>query len=228
MLFTFAPMTIWFKETLGILAKEWRLEWRQKYALVGLMMYALVMVFAVSLVSGGDIEPSIWNMLFWILLLFVSVNAVAKSFMAESKGQVYYLYTLAGPTPVLSAKLLFNFLVLLAAGLVSFTGFIFFSPIEIGNISLFLLGLVAGCLGFSVNLTLVSSITAGAGNKSTLFAVLSFPLTLPLLMASMKVTETAIEGKGIESCLQEFAFIPGFIVIIAAVSFILFPSLWRE
>ena len=221
-------MNTWLKETSAVLLKEWRLEWRQKYALVGLLMYAIVMVFAVSLVSGGDIEPGTWNMLFWILLLFVSVNAVAKSFMAESRGQVYYLYTLAGPAAVLSAKLVFNFLILVAAGLVSFAGFIFFSPIVIGNVPLFMLGLALGCLGFSANLTLVSSITSGAGNKSTLFAVLSFPLTLPLLMSSMKVTETAIEGQGIEACMQEFLFIPGFIVIITAVSFILFPSLWRE
>ncbi len=221
-------MATWLRETTALLEKEFRVEWKQKYAMNGLFLYAIVMVFIVSLAIGNQMEPEFWNLLFWILMLFISVNAVARSFMAESKGQMLYQFNLAGPSAVFFSKLIYNFLVLLAAGFVTAFFCQFFNPQEIRQPGLYFFGVFLGAIGFSSNLTLVSSITSSAGNKSTLFAVLSFPLTLPLMLSLIRITKNAMEGENWSDSSPDLIFTATFIVIISSVSFILFPSLWRE
>ena len=44
----------------------------------------------------ASLKNEIWNALFWIVQLFVSVNAVAKSFLQDSKGRMLYYYTISG------------------------------------------------------------------------------------------------------------------------------------
>jgi hypothetical protein len=41
-------------------------------------------------------EGDVWNGLFWTIQIFVCVNAVAKSFLQESRARMLYFYTIAG------------------------------------------------------------------------------------------------------------------------------------
>src|SRR6185503_19426055 len=104
-----------FSHLFALMGKEMRLEWKQKYALSGLLLYSVTMVFLVGFAFQEGLSTSVWNVVFWIILLFISVNAIARSFMGESQGQNLYLYTLAGPGAIIAAKLLYN--CLLMAGL---------------------------------------------------------------------------------------------------------------
>ena len=70
----------YFKEISFLFRKEMMLEWRQKYALGGILLYVTSTVFVVFL-SFVKVLPDVWNALFWIISLFASVNAVAKSFV---------------------------------------------------------------------------------------------------------------------------------------------------
>ena len=59
--------------------KDFLLEWRQKYSLYGLLLYLVSAVFTINMLQEKP-EAETWSSLFWIILLFMSVNAVAKSF----------------------------------------------------------------------------------------------------------------------------------------------------
>lgn len=161
-------------------------------------------------------------------MLFVAINAVAKSFMGESRGISLYLYSLASPYSIIAAKWLYNALLLIIIGSFTFLIFQFFSPVEIKGLGLFLSIVILGSMGFASNLTLVSAIAAKAENKATILAILSFPLTIPLLLTAISAGRKAIEGQPIAESFSQLGFMAIFIVIIAIVSFILFPFLWRE
>ncbi len=46
----------------------------------------------------GQPEEKVWNGLFWMIQLFICVNAVAKSFLQESQGRMlYFLYCCRRP-----------------------------------------------------------------------------------------------------------------------------------
>src|SRR3712207_2036871 len=116
-----------FKETQALLFKEILLEWRQKYALNGMLLYIVstVLICYMSFnLRGGSITPTTWNTVFWIILLFTSVNAVAKSFMQERYGRFIYYYTLVSPQGIILSKIMYNSLLML---LLAFVGYGFYS-----------------------------------------------------------------------------------------------------
>jgi heme exporter protein B len=80
--------------------KEVTLEWRQKYALSGMLLYVVSTVFVCYLsfnLRRNQLTPIVWNTLFWIILLFTAVNAIAKSFSQERYGRLLYYYNLCSP-----------------------------------------------------------------------------------------------------------------------------------
>jgi heme exporter protein B len=71
-------------------------------------------------------EPAVWNGLFWVIQLFICINAVAKSFLQESRGRMLYFYSIAGPTVFILSKLLFNVILMALMSLTSLLLFTLF------------------------------------------------------------------------------------------------------
>jgi heme exporter protein B len=212
------------RETGPLLRKEFLLEWRQKYALNGLLLYAATMVFVICLsLFQKQPDPKVWNVILWLIMLFVGVNAVAKSFMGESQGQMLYLYQMASPQAIVFSKLIYNSILLLGLTWVSYLLYRLFSGQGPDDPWQYVTILSLGALGFAANLTLVSAIAARGRNQATLIAVLGFHL-LNGIMASA----ACLEGKGWALTWPSMAFSAVFFVLLTLVSFLLFPYLWRE
>ena len=216
-----------FHQIKCLVAKEIKLEIRNKYALGGILLYVVSTIFVSYLSFKKVINPSTWNALFWIILLFASINGVAKSFLIETKGKLIYLYTLVSPQAVILSKIIYNLLLLIVlSGLCLIVYSIFIGNI-IQDLSLFLLTLFLGSMGFSSILTMVSAISSKTNNNFTLMAILSFPLLIPLLMVLIKLSRNAIDG--LENWDINFLLVLMFLnVIIIALSYILFRYLWRD
>ena len=112
-----------------LIEKEINLEWKQKYAFNGLLLYVGATVFICYLSFREILEVPVWNALFWIIQLFAGVNAIAKSFLQESRGRMLYYYILADPKAIILSKIIYNFLLML---LLSVFNFLFYSLL-IGN-----------------------------------------------------------------------------------------------
>jgi heme exporter protein B len=96
---------------LTLFRKDWMLEMRQQYAFYGVLLYIASTVFVLYL-AMGETEVETWNALFWITQLFVCINAIAKSFLQESRGRMLYFYTISHPSEFVFAKLLYNVLLM--------------------------------------------------------------------------------------------------------------------
>lgn len=216
-----------FTQIKYLIAKEVKLEMRNKYALGGILIYVVSTVFVSYLCFKQIINPATWNALFWIILLFASINAVAKSFINETSGRTLYLYTLTGPQAVILSKIIYNSLLLIVlSGLCLFTYTLFIGNL-IQDSGLFLLTLFLGSLGFSSLLTMVSAIASKTSNNFTLMAILSLPIMLPLLMVLIKLSKNAIDG--LELWDWNSLLILMFLnVIIVSLSYLLFRYLWRD
>jgi heme exporter protein B len=219
------------KEIWSLVRKEMLLEWRQKYALNGILLYLVSTVFVCYLsfrLRQNQLNPITWNALFWIILLFTSVNAAAKSFLQESDGRQFYYYTLAGAHSIILSKMIYNSLLMSLLGLL---GFLFYSLV-LGNPVqdqwLFILNLLLGCIGLGSALSMVAAIAAKAQNNSTLMAVLSFPVVLPLLLMLIKTSKNAMDGLATTASYDELSIIASMNVIVVATAYLLFPSLWRS
>src|ERR1700759_5283645 len=105
--------------------KDLLLEMRQQYTFYGILLYVTATVFVLYL-SMGQPEGAVWKGLFWMIQLFICVNAVAKSFLQEGRGRLLYFYSIAGARDFIVAKLLFNALLMLLMSLVSLLLFMVF------------------------------------------------------------------------------------------------------
>lgn len=96
------------------------------------------------------------------------------------------------------------------------------------NLGLFILDIILAGTGFSLALTLLSGIASKAGNNVTLMAVLSFPVILPILLLVINIAHTAIFDGSFDSAQKDVLVLFAVDAILGAVSYVLFPYLWRS
>lgn len=216
-----------FQQIGVLLHKEIILEWRSKYALNGILLYVVSTIF-VCYLSFKQIDPLTWNALFWIIMLFASINAISKSFVQESRARQLYYYTLASPQAIIISKIVYNVLLMLVLGsLAIFVYSIVFSN-PLGDPTYYYLAVILGSISFSTVFTMISAIASRAGNNGTLMAILSFPVIIPLLILLIKLSKNAMDGLDRSVSLDEIGVLAAINLIVVTVSLLLFPFLWRE
>ncbi|TAH43703.1 MAG: ABC transporter permease [Bacteroidetes bacterium] len=220
--------TILFNEINFLIKKEIQQEWKQKYAFQGLLLYVVSTVFVCYLSFKQIIDPPTWNALFWIILLFAGVNAVAKSFMQESRGRLLYYYTLADARSIIMAKTIYSLLLMITLSVISLFFYSLFVGSPIVNYPMYFLAMALGSAGFATVLSMVSAIASKAGSNATLMAVLSFPILIPLLMTTIRFSKNAMDGLAWSVNVNFMIILVSLNVLVIALSYLLFPYLWRE
>ena len=210
----------------SLIKKDLLLEVRQQYSFYGILLYIIATIFVLYM-TIREPEAKVWNGLFWIIQLFICINAVAKSFLQETRGRMLYFYSIVNPRDFILAKLVFNSVLML---LMSFLSILLFS-LFLGNpvqkalpfIGLVLLG------GWSLSLvfTFLSAIAAKAQQNAAIMAILGFPIIIPQLMLLMQLANTVFSDKtGIASSTLLLIVMLDVLVVMLAV--ILFPFLWKD
>jgi heme exporter protein B len=216
------------KEISTLIQKEILLEWRQRYALGGMFLYVITTVFICFLSFKNVIDAHAWNALFWIIVLFASVNASAKSFLQESKGRLLYYYTISSPQAFILSKIIYNAVLMLILSVACFSFYSLFMGNMVENLPLFFLIVVLGSVGISSLLTMISAIASKANNNFTIMAILAFPIIMPILITVIKLSQNAINGTDFSYNLKYFAVLFSLDVITAILSYLLFPYLWKD
>lgn len=218
----------WQGETLLLLRKEVQLELRQKYALGGVLLYVVSAAFAVYMALGQQVGGAVWAALYWIVVLFASVNAVAKSFIQENSARQLYYYALARPSAVLFSKIIYNTALLFFIGLLS----LFVLSVVLGNPvknqGLFLGTVALGSLGFSIAFTFLSAIAAKARQSATLMAILSFPIILPTLLTLLRLSKIALALMHDTAYYKDVFILLAIDLILLSIASLLFPYLWKD
>jgi heme exporter protein B len=216
-----------FNQFLTLLRKEFLLEFRQRYAISGIVLYVFSMIFVVY-VASIKVAPPVWNILFWLIVLFASINAVVKSFVQESGARQLYYYQLTNPTMLLLAKIVYNTLLLLVLSGLSFVIYSVVAGNPVKDLALFSIVLLLGSFGFSIAFTFIASIAAKANNSATLMAILSFPIILPILMTLMRLSAISLRLIQDTSYLRDIANLLAIDTILITLTFVLFPYVWRD
>ena len=217
------------KQIHHLIKKEILLEWRSKYALNGVLLYVVSTVFVCYLSFLVMPEKLTWNALFWIIMLFASINAVAKSFLQESRGRHLYIYTLASPVALILAKTIYNGLLMMILTLIALAVYAFVFPFpEDTDLLMYFVATILGSFTFATIFTMVSAIASKAGNGGMLMAILSFPIIIPVLIVLIKLSKNAIDGLDRSVSLDDIGMLALINVLVMSVSLVLFPYLWRD
>ena len=176
----------------------------------------------------GLVDPIIWNALFWIIILFTAVNAVAKSFLQESSGRSLYYFGLVKPESFIISKIIYYTGLLLAMSTLGFVFYAFVMGNPVQDKLMYFLVLLLGSVGLSSTLTLTSAIASKASNSSSLMAILSFPIIIPLLLVLIKASKNAMDGLDRSVYTDQLLTLGAIIALVMGLSYLLFPYLWRS
>lgn len=208
--------------------KDWMLEMRQQYAFYGVMLYVASTIFVLYLAIGESAYET-WNALFWITQLFVCLNAVAKSFLQESRARMLYFYTISHPIEYMLSKIMYSVVLMMILNTVTLFLYIAF----MGNPTEYLLQFIGisylGGFGLSIIFTMLAAIASKAMQQASLMAILGFPVIIPQLLLLIRLSKSAFaetfrEGVVEQVTLLLLALDLGIIIL----SVILFPFLWKD
>jgi heme exporter protein B len=216
------------KKILALFKKDLLLELRQQYTFFGILLYVACIVYVLFL-SLNEPDAETWNALFWVNMLFISINAVAKSFLQESRGKMLYYYSITSAREFIIAKLLYNLVLMLVMSLLSLLTFSFFlgAPFLDGFkfTGITLLGGVSLCLVF----TLMAAIASRANQNAAIMVIMGFPVIIPQLMLLIRISKSAF-GEIFKdgAVFQMVLLLGGLDVLVIVLCMILFPFLWKD
>lgn len=212
-----------------LIKKELLLEWRSKYAINGVLLYVVSTIFTCYLSFISLSDKLAWNALFWIIMLFASINGVSKSFLQETKGRQLYSYILASPAAILISKTVYNVLLMLLLTTIALGFYLLvFDTFSPPDLLMYYVAVILGSISFSTVFTMVSAIASKAGNGGMLMAILSFPVIIPVLILLIKLAKNAVDGLPWENSWDDIGMVLVVNVLVVSVSLLLFPYLWRD
>ncbi len=220
----------WAAEALAVFAKEWRCEFRTRYALntLGLFAFTTLVVVSVSLgplgvsVSQGT---AVLPVLLWVILLFSAAAGLPRAFVQEEETQTATALRLAAtPSALFCGKLLYGMTLTLALEALVTPVFVAMTSLDVKSPGLLAAVLAAGGYGLAAGSTLVAAIIAQARSKGTLFSVLAFPVLLPLLLIAVELTRHAVAGDPADVALLQLLLYDGSVTV---AGFMLFPVVWN-
>jgi heme exporter protein B len=222
------------QSVIALFRKDLLIEFRNKYVLGGIALYVLssVMVIYFSLNYNDSIKqlnPVIWGILFWLIILFSCINAIANGFQREPEGRSFYYYYVASPQAIILSKLLYNFIFTVLLISLAFIVFAIMIGDPVRNLPVFFITALLGGTGYSFLFTLMGAIASRAGNNATLIAILGFPIIIPLLIFITKLTAASIGSAdiGVDVFRNMFSLC-AFDLIQLLLAYILFPYIWRD
>jgi heme exporter protein B len=200
---------------------------RQQYTIYGILLYVASTTFIIYL-SMGHPEDQVWNGLFWITQLFICINAVAKSFLQESRGRMLYFYSISGAKDFIISKLFFNLLLMLVMSCISLSLFTLLLGNPLNKLLTFIGITLLGGASFSLVFTFLAAIAARAQQSAALMAILGFPIIIPQILLLIKISVPSFSDVLMEGWLQLVYSLVGLDVLIITLAIILFPFLWKD
>ncbi|MGJ1195235.1 heme exporter protein CcmB [Sphingobacterium spiritivorum] len=216
-----------FQQVKTLVYKDVLLEWRSKYAINGILLYVVSTVF-VCYQAFTAVDSIVWNALFWIIMLFASINAISRSFVQESTSRQLYYYSIVDAKAIILSKIIYNTLVMILLSAIAFSVYSIIFRNPLADPLFYFISVILGSISFASVFTMVSGISSKAGNNSTLMAILSFPVIIPLLLVLIRLSKNAMDGLERSESLDHIVVLLAINVITVTISLLLFPYLWRD
>ena len=210
-----------------LFSKDLQLDFRQVFGLGGIFLYVFAASFIIYL-AFGEVLGETWVALYWIVVLFASVNAVLRSTTQEGTQRRIYYYTITDPVSASLAKLAYNMIILMIISGLCLLLFVVFNGFPILTKGYFFLGLILGIIGIAANFTLISQIASYGKNSNTLMMVLSLPVIIPLLLPLIRLSIKSLEKVSWSQVQSDFTILLAIDFLIIGVVTLLFPYIWRS
>lgn len=202
-------------------------EWRSFYQMGGLLSFLSGVSFLIYFFSG---EQSLrtWNLMYWIVFLFLSFYAGGRLYEEDNSKYRNYNHQLTNPFYVFIAKVLYLSFLLTALGLILLLVFNALIPVNNGLNGSWVIVLLFASIGFSVLTCYTSFIASHGQGKQILMIVITLPLCFPLLGMSYAFCLSVLEAYEWDVLVQKFYPIIAIDLFAVALVSILLPLSWKN
>lgn len=221
------------RSALALLKYDFQKEFRQRLSFLSILLYVFAITYLLYFLlhtQGAlvQMEVKYWNVLFWVIILFTTINELIAQFSKESDGLYLYYYFTIPAAAFIVARLIFHSLYALFTSLLTYFIFSlwFGSPVE--NFALILLSIALGSTSFAILFTLTTALSKGLKNNAVLTSILGFPLCIPLITLVSRLSKEAFFSTTSDNFWINLGILIGFNLIMLALSVILYPYIWRE
>ncbi len=215
------------KNSWVIFLKDLKLDLRNLEDLLAMLFFSLIiiMVFSFALPVDEKSRQALAPGVYWVTFLLAGILGLNKSFQVEKDNNCMASLLLAPISrgSIFLGKMTGNvlFILMIQAIVIPIFSTLFYSSFLSYFSELILLSLVTS-IGFSSLGTLLSGLTTDLRFREIILPILLFPLLVPLLLASVKITGSITSGRGIIEMLDWLKLLIGFDLIFLIISYLTF------
>lgn len=215
------------KQTIGMIKIEAAADMRKPVVLAAAGLQILSVALLCYL-SNPLITGKLWNSLFWLSIVFTTLQAVSKSFVGVSRARWIYLNQLASPAAIILAKILYGWVIMLGLSMINLVIFILFMgyPIEHSMVYFGFVLLTAGGLG--TVFTMISGIASKTTHPGVLVPVMSLPVIFPVILIGVQGSVKCLNPVLVSSAYKDLILLGSMNLLVFVLAAVLFNPLWKE
>lgn len=205
-----------FKQFFVLIKKDFKLQYKNFSGVCSIFFFCIVILLIFQLALPVDLQNNFAPRIYWITFFFSNNLLFQRNILIERENKVFERVLIAPISRfVLMLSKIWNnfFLCLLLQCLLIPIVAIFFNINFFVNFGQLVLLIIFASLGFCALGTLISAITVELKFKEILFPLLLFPMSIPLLLASIKLIELIISDISLKSDLTGIKILIAFDLI---------------
>jgi heme exporter protein B len=223
-----------------LLRRTWAMTWkdvtvelRARERVNAMLFFAALVLFIFNFALGPDREKlrEVAPGLLWLAFLFTGMLGLARSFQAERENECFeeLLLTPGDRESIYYGKLAGTVLFMLIAEALILPLFGILYNLDIwGYLPSLALVAFLGTVGFAAVGTLLAAMTAHLRAREVMLPLLLFPLTVPVILGSVRATEAILAGDGLAGVSHWLILLACFDVIFLVVSPLVFEFVLEE
>jgi heme exporter protein B len=221
------------RRTWAMTRKDVTVELRARERVNAMLFFAALVLFIFNFALGPDREKlrEVAPGLLWLAFLFTGILGLRRSFQAERENDCFeeLLLTPGDRESIYFGKLAGNvlFMAMAEALILPLFGILYNLDIWAELPGLALVALL-GTVGFSTIGTLLAAMTAHLRAREVMLPLLLFPLTVPVILGSVRATEAILSGSGLGEVGHWLKLLAGFDVIFLVVCPLAFQFVLEE
>ncbi len=210
-----------------LILAEFQLDLKKPAVLASAFLQMATMAL-LAFLSQPSINATIWSSLFWIILIFCTLQAVSKNFLGVHRARWIYFNQLSSVQSILWSKMVYGWISMIVLTCANLLFFGFFMGFPIAHPGAYLTNLILVAAGIGSVFTLIGAIASKANQAGFLAPVLSLPVILPLILVGMQASNKTLNPVLVSSVYKDIALVGALDFLIVVLCGILFQPLWKE
>jgi heme exporter protein B len=222
----------YLRKVYAIVAKDVAAELRTREMLSSMFVFALlvILIFNFAFDLRAENQKTLAPGVLWVAIAFAGMLGLSRSFIMEKdRGSLEgLLLTPVDRSAIYLGKMLGNLFFIGVVVVIILPIFIVLFNLSAEYLPSLVGVVILGIIGFSGVGTLFSAMAVHTRTREVLLPILLFPVVIPVMLASVKLTAAILDGVPFGDVQNWFSLLVGFDLIFLALSFMLFDYVMEE